>query len=137
MIYPGEYIPLVKPEVLASELEKQGEGTVVQPLVNMREQPEHFHIELAIPGLRREEFYISADDNILSVAVLHRECGGKKQDSFHLHEFNYGCFKRQIILPEKVDTEFVLAEYKRGVLHLYVPKTEQVAAGIHTRIVVY
>lgn len=137
MIYPGEYIPLIKPEELASELKKQKKGTVVQPLVNIRERPEHFHIELAIPGLKREDFFISARDNTLSIAALHKKCGEERQNSFQLHEFNYDCFRHQIMLPENVDTEFVIAEYKRGILHLYIPKTKQVVKGLHTSIVVY
>lgn len=137
MIYPGEYIPLVKTETLSTELKKQSKSTVPRLPVNIREHAEHFHIELAIPGLKREDFFITTKDNILSVAVLHKECGRGEPGSFRLHEFNYNCFKNNIMLPENVDTEFMVAEYKRGVLHLYVPKTEQAGRGLHTRIVVY
>lgn len=137
MIYPGEYIPLVKPETLSTELKKQNKSTELRLPVNIREHAEHFHIELATPGLKREDFFISTDDNILSVAVLQKERGRGDPGSFRLQEFNYNCFKDKIVLPENVDTQFVVAEYKRGVLHLYVPKTEQAGRGLHTRIIVY
>jgi HSP20 family protein len=136
-VYPGEYIPLIKAEELAEELKKQREGTAVQPLINIREKADCFHIDLAIPGLKREDFFITVNDNILSIAVLHKECGKIRQNSFQLHEFNYECFNRHIILPENADAEFVSAEYKEGVLRLYVPKADRPAKNPHARIVVY
>jgi HSP20 family protein len=136
-VYPGEYIPMVKAEELAEALKKQQEGTKVQPLVNIREQQDCFHIDLAIPGLKREDFFINVNDNILSIAVLHKNCGNVPENSFRLHEFNYECFNRHIILPENVDAEFVIAEYKEGVLRLYLPKAGQPVTNPHKPIVVY
>ncbi len=60
-IYPGEYIPSPELEQLAIELKKHREGAVVQPLVNVLDTTESFIVEAAIPGIKRENFLISAE----------------------------------------------------------------------------
>ncbi|UEG50143.1 Hsp20/alpha crystallin family protein [Ferruginibacter lapsinanis] len=136
-IYPGEFIPLFSEEEIRNELNRSVKEDIVYPPVNMLELRDSFEIEVALPGIKREELLINCDDNILSVCVIHKEQGSQRAGNFQLHEFNYECFDRHIILPENVDAEFVNAEYKEGILHLRLPKTDQPSKKPHTRIVVY
>lgn len=137
LIYPGGYVPLFNTEEVWKELGHPGEGNVILPPVNVTEFPDSFKIEAAIPGMKREDFLIDADNNVLSISVLHKECEREANKNFQLHEFNYNCFNRHVILPENADTEFVKAEYKSGILTIYVPKLIHPAINQHTRIVVY
>ena len=136
-IYPGDYTPLLKAEEIENELRHPHEGKMVLPPVNIAELADSYKIEVAIPGVRREDFLVKADANILSVQVLHKEYGCHGAEHFQLHEFNYQCFDRHIILPENADPEFTNAEYKAGILRLYIPKTNQPDINLRTRIVVY
>jgi HSP20 family protein len=135
--YPGTYVPLMREEEMRKELKRSQEGKRLLPPVNIAELSDCFKVEVAIPGVKREDFLIQADGNILSVFVLHKDCGCHESEWFKLHEFNYECFDRPIILPGNADAEFTCAEYKEGILHLYVPKTNQPVKNLHTRIVVY
>lgn len=137
LIYPGEYVPLLKEEQIKEELKRLDKADTFLPAVNVAELDNAFKVEVAIPGVKREEFLIQADENILSVCVMHKECDVSEPENFHLHEFNYDCFKRQITLPKNVDAEFAGAEYREGILRLLVPKTRRPAKNIHKTIVVY
>ena len=137
LIYPGVYVPLLKEEEIKEELKRSHEGETVLPPVNVTELPDLFNVEVAIPGVERENFLIYADENILTVCVVHKDRGLDKGESFQLHEFNYECFNRHIILPDNIDSDFISAEYKAGILRLYVPKAKHPAKNRHTRIVVY
>lgn len=89
-----------------------------------------------MPGVKREDILIDVEGNVLTVWVLHREFGPCPV-CFQLHEFNYECFERHIILPENADAEFISAEYKEGILQIYFPKTKRLSKSINKRIVVY
>jgi HSP20 family protein len=136
-IYPGEYTPLPELERLADELKVHREGTVVQPLVNVRDRVESFTIEVAIPGVKRENFLIAVKDHILSIALFVKSSVDCVTENFHLHEFNYDCFDRHILLPDNVNPELASASYKEGLLHIYIPKEAAPVKTEALRIVVY
>lgn len=138
-IYPGEYTPLLHLEDITDELKMTREGTVVQPLVNVREFNDCYTVEVCIPGLNREDFIITAEDNTLCITVLHKEKADAygKPAKYQLREFNYECFKREIILPENADMEQIHSEYLSGLLHMYIPKTSRPMEKIRMEVVVY
>ena len=138
-IYPGEYTPVLHQEDLTEELKMTREGTVVQPLVNIREFNNCYTVEVCIPGLNREDFLITVEDHTLFITVLHKEKeeGHSKSVKYQLHEFNYECFKREIILPENADTEQIRSEYRSGLLHMHIPKTNRPMDKIRMEVVVY
>lgn len=94
-------------------------------------------MEMAIPGVSRDCFFIQADGNILSVRVVHKDTPYPDSEHFQMHEFTYDCFDRQVILPENSDTEFVSAEYQSGILRLHIPKIKNPGKAHHTNIAVY
>jgi HSP20 family protein len=134
--YPGRPVPLVNETDVLAELKKPHEGDTIQPPVNVAELPDSYKVEVAIPGVKREDFLIHANDNVLSVCVLHQE-PGQPGERFQLHEFNYECVKRPIDLPSNADVEFSVAEYKSGILRIYVPKSNQPSQNLNSTIVVY
>ena len=136
-VYPGEFIPPMNEDEIKEELKRSIKDNITTPPVNMIELNDSFLIDVALPGIKREELLINTDDNILSVCVIHKELESHKARNFQLHEFNYECFDRHIILPENVDAEFVSAEYREGILHMRLPKTDTPSQKPHTRIVVY
>ena len=105
--------------------------------MNVSEQENYCKIEVAIPGLQREDFFINIDDNLLSIAVLHKKEHFDAGEKFQLHEFNYECFRRHIILPDTVEKEFVRAEYNEGILVMYLLKTKYPAKSAPMQVMVY
>lgn len=137
-VYPGEYVPSFNREELRKELKKPHDGLVVQPFVNLSEQENYCKIEVAMPGLQREDFFINIDDNILSIAVLHKKDQlHHGEEKFQLHEFNYECFSRHIILPDNVEKEFLRAEYNEGILVMHLLKTQHPSKSAPMQVMVY
>jgi HSP20 family protein len=136
-IYPGEYTPLPELEELATELKLRKEGIALQPLVNVRDMAESFTVEVAIPGVKLENFLIEVKDRILSIALFVKKSVDCITENFHLHEFNYECFERRIFIPDNVNPELASAFYKDGLLQIYIPKEAIPARTRPLRIVVY
>lgn len=136
-IYPGDYVPLLTEKEISEEIVRTKQGEIVSPSVNIAESNGFYKIEIALPGVDRENFLVYADNNVLSVYVVPHNQSVGDPEKFRLHEFSCNCFERHIELPGDADTEFVSAEYREGVLRIYVPKTPEQSNVQHTRIVVY
>jgi HSP20 family protein len=135
-IYPGQYVPLLKEEI--REALKHTADTD-NPFLNvtLTELQNSFKVEVAIPGVERDEFRVQSDDNILSICVLHKKPFIPEAENFPPNQCNYECFERNILLPENADIDFISAEYKAGMLCIHVPKTREPVKNLHTEIIVY
>jgi HSP20 family protein len=94
------------------------------PAVNIAENENEFHIELAAPGLKKEDFKINLDKNVLSVST-DKKVENVEGTKFSKREYNYTSFTRSFTLPETVDHSKINAEYTDGVLTLTVAKREE------------
>ena len=102
-------------------------GTTL-PAVNIKETENSYEVEMAAPGMKKEDFKIELDRNILTISSEkteeHEENG--EDEKYSRKEFSYQSFQRSFNLPkEVVDEEKIKAEYKNGVLHLVIPKKEE------------
>lgn len=96
------------------------------PAVNVRENDNEFAIELAAPGMKREDFRINLDNNTLTISSERKEEKEEQKDRYSRREFSYQSFQRSFTLPEyKVDREKVSAKYFDGILHILIPKREE------------
>jgi len=97
------------------------------PAVNIRETEDSYEVEMAAPGMNKEDFKIELDNNLLTISsekTEEHEDNGKEK--YSRKEFSYQSFQRSFNLPkEVVDEEKIEAHYKNGVLHLTIPKKEQ------------
>ena len=102
------------------------ETGATMPSVNIIEGNEDFRIEVAAPGMKRDNFQIELDNNVLTIAS-HMEAKKEENDKqFTRREFNYQSFQRSFALPEnKVDGDKITAKYIDGVLYVTVPKKEE------------
>ena len=135
--YPGDYVPLLKPEEFEKELAHFHEGKMVFPPANISELPDAYQVDVAMPGIRREEFLVHIESNVLFIRVLHKEAGLQPVSKFRLHEFNYVCFERHIDLPANADPEFMSAQFKAGILQVIIPKAACPIDGSSMQVVVY
>lgn len=95
------------------------------PSVNMMETDENFRLELAAPGLTREDFKISIDNNLLSVSADKKSETDETKERYTRKEFSYFSFKRSFNLPQVVDRENINAVYENGILIVTLPKVAE------------
>lgn len=97
------------------------------PLVNIKEDSENFEVEMAAPGMNKEDFKVELDGNVLTITSEKRnENEVKDGERYSRREFSYQSFQRSFQLPkEVVDADKIEAKYENGVLRLVVPKKEE------------
>ena len=98
------------------------------PAVNIAETENEFHIELAVPGLKKEDFKISLDKNVLSVSAEKKVENVDESKKYSKREYSYNSFVRSFTLPETADQAKIDAQYNDGVLTLSVAKKEEAKA---------
>jgi len=95
------------------------------PAVNISESADHFHIELAAPGLKKQDFKISVDDNQLNISVEQQTENKESNRKYNKREYSYSSFVRSFTLPELADHSRIEAAYEDGVLKIDVAKKEE------------
>lgn len=98
------------------------------PAVNIAETENEFHIELAVPGLKKEDFKISVDKNVLSVSAEKKAENVEEGKKYSKREYSYSSFARSFTLPEVADQANIGAEYTDGILKLNVAKKAEAKA---------
>ncbi|MXV16655.1 Hsp20/alpha crystallin family protein [Hufsiella ginkgonis] len=95
------------------------------PAVNISESADNYHIELAAPGLKKQDFKLNMDRNVLTISVerAHENTSGDRK--FSKREYSYSSFVRSFTLPEQADHERITAAYEDGVLKIDVAKKEE------------
>ncbi len=96
------------------------------PSVNIVESNDDFRIEVAAPGLDKDDFHVNVDSNVLTISSEKETKDEDKDENFVRKEFSYSSFNRSFTLPEGTDADKITANHKDGVLHVTVPKTEEV-----------
>lgn len=105
--------------------------TFSNPAVNIIENLSNFVIELAAPGLHKENFSIEVEEDTLKIVykeVKESQEQEQKNDNsvqYKRREFNFGSFEKSFKLPENVKVEDILANYEDGVLKVTMPKMEE------------
>ncbi|MGV3545811.1 MAG: Hsp20/alpha crystallin family protein [Pedobacter sp.] len=95
------------------------------PAVNISEAVDHFKIELAAPGLQKEDFKVSLDRNLLSISVEKQNEREEEETRFTRREFSYQSFVRTFSLPDTADQQAISAKYEDGLLKIKVAKKEE------------
>jgi len=97
------------------------------PAVNIRETAENFDVEMAAPGMKKDDFKIELDgNNLIITSECENENETKEGERYTRREFSYQSFQRTFTLPKDVvDVDQIDAKYENGVLHLIIPKKEE------------
>ena len=97
------------------------------PAVNIKETTEAFVVEMAAPGMKKEDFRVELDGNNLTItSEMQNEADVKEGERYTRREFSYQSFERSFTLPKNVvDVDQINAKYENGVLHLLIPKREE------------
>lgn len=95
------------------------------PAVNISESQDHFHIELAAPGLKKEDFKLNLDRHQLNISVEQSSESKGQEKNYNKREYCYTSFVRSFTLPESADHNQIQAGYTDGVLKIDIAKKEE------------
>lgn len=96
------------------------------PSVNIINNDDSFLIEVAAPGLNKEDFNLEIDNDILSISYEKKEEEKEETGKYTRREFSFESFKRTFTIPENVvNSEAIEAKYDNGILKLNLPKREE------------
>jgi HSP20 family protein len=96
------------------------------PSVNIEETEKDFKIQLAAPGLKKEDINIELVNNVLTISSEKQEEKEEKEEAgnYYRKEFNYQSFSRSFTLPENANESKIEATYRDGILHVDVAKKQ-------------
>ena len=103
--------------------------TYTAPAINVIETEKEYEVELAAPGLDKEDFrvHVDADNNLhIEMEKKAETKEGKKHGRFLRREFSYEKFQQTLLLPDDVDAEKIEAKVEKGVLMVTLPKKENI-----------
>ena len=95
------------------------------PAVNVSEDSDKFVIEVAAPGMKRDDFSINLDNNVITIEAQREMKNEENDNSYTRREFCYDSFSRSFTLPESINSDNIDAKYVDGVLNVHLPKKEE------------
>ena len=95
------------------------------PAVNIVERKEDYLVSMAAPGLKKEDFKIDVEGNMLAIRSGKEEENEQKDGRYTRREYSYSSFERSFTLPDEVSKDKIDAHYQDGVLKLVLPKKEE------------
>lgn len=95
------------------------------PKVDIVETDKAYEVQVAVPGLSKEDFKIDLNDNFLTISGERKFSKERKEATLHVVETQYGNFSRSFSLPENIDAAKIEAKYNNGILEISLPKDEK------------
>jgi HSP20 family protein len=95
----------------------------VMPKTNILENDNEIIVQMAVPGMKKEDFKVEVENGSLSISadeVEHFENG-----NYITKEYSYNAFRRSFSLPEMLNPDKITAKYEDGILNLVIPKKEE------------
>ena len=101
------------------------DNTISSPSVNVVEHDSHYELDLAAPGLTKQDFNIDIEQDNLIISAEKQTENEEKNGRFTRREFSYGSFKRSFHLDDMINRDKIAATYVDGVLKVTLPKKEE------------
>ena len=96
--------------------------------VNIHQAKDAYHLEVIVPGLKKEDIKIGVEDGLLTVSYEKKESTNTEEYKTVRREFSYNSFKRTFTLGEQVDASGIQAKYEDGILKVLLPKKAEAQA---------
>jgi HSP20 family protein len=108
------------------------------PAINVKENAKAFEIEIALPGMSKDDFRVHITDKdqlVISVEKKHENKEDEKSTKYLRKEFSYTRFEQSLMLPENVDRDGITAKACHGILRIELPKIEKVTEKEPARVI--
>lgn len=134
-LFPSLFNDFFKPwnEWFDSDLMK----TMTVPSVNVSENDKEYKLTMAAPGLKKDDFKIDIDGDIITISAETKHEKEEKDEKFSRKEYSYKKFSRTFTLPETVNADKIDAVYENGELKLMLPKKAEVKKTTAKNIAVH
>ena len=108
------------PEILKDEF------VAHRPAVNVKEIENGFLLDLAVPGLKKEDIDIKIEEEVLTISGKTKSEEKVNEEKYSRQEFNYASFSRSFTLNDSIDVDNIKANHENGILSITLPKKEEV-----------
>jgi HSP20 family protein len=95
------------------------------PATNIIENKDSFVLDLAVPGVKKDDFKVNLDNKFLNISLERKNEKSDEKTNYTRREFSYNSFSRSFSLPDSVDAEKIKAEYIDGILSITLPKKDE------------
>ncbi len=106
------------------------------PAVNITETKDDYRVVLAVPGMKKDDFKIDVEGNMLTISSEKEETREEKDKKFTRKEYNYSSFSRSFTLPNEILKDKIEAKYEDGLLKISLPRKEEMKAILAKHIAV-
>lgn len=106
-------------------LSEEGSLSGFVPVVNTREGEFAYHVEVDLPGVKKEDISVDVKDNILTISGERKYKNEVKKEDYYKCESSYGKFQRSFTLPKDADAENINAATENGELEVTIPKLKK------------
>jgi HSP20 family protein len=126
-LFPTLFDDLLSRDLWNLGLTNNSSTNTTVPAVNIRETADNYEVEMAAPGMKKNDFRVELDGNTLTItSEKNNETENKEGDRYVRREFSYQSFQRTFQLQKNVvDVDKIEARYEHGVLRLLTPKKEE------------
>lgn len=104
------------------------------PACNIKESEKEYSLDVSAPGYDKADIKVEHENGVLRVSAEKETENKEEKDNYTRQEFSYGSFSRSWTLPENVNEEAIVANYKDGILHLTLPKRETATQNLSKKI---
>ena len=135
MIHRNAWLPTVFNDFFDSDFMPRANATA--PAINVIESEDGYTVELAAPGLKKEDFNVNINEDGNLVIKMEKKLEQKQEDRkahYLRREFNYTKFEQTLLLPDDVEKSKIAAKVEHGVLTVDLPKTEQARTKVERQI---
>ncbi|MBQ8221386.1 MAG: Hsp20/alpha crystallin family protein [Bacteroidaceae bacterium] len=149
-MYRQEWVPSIFNDFFDTNW--MGRTKATAPAINVIEKKDEYKVQVAAPGMTKDDFHIHLDEAGDLVITMEKccncdekekdkecksECSDEKECKYLRREFSYAKFEQTLILPEDVDKNNIKAKVKHGVLHIKLPrKNAEEKPQIHQTIAI-
>ncbi len=137
MMRNSAWLPTVFNDIFDSNFIPKANCTA--PAINVKETDKGYTVELAAPGLKKEDFNVHINDEGNLIVKMEQKQENKEEDKnarYLRREFSYSKFEQALILPDDVDKNKIAAKVENGVLTVELPKQEETKAKVARQIAI-
>lgn len=103
---------------------RAGDNDAWLPAANIKEDDKSYGIEVAVPGIKKEDITLEVENGLLTVSGKSKEEKNEENSSFLRREYKSSAFARTFSLPDNANEDGITSHYENGILNIGIAKKE-------------